>query len=71
MQEVYYTNDVKLKIRFSKLIFIQLFLRNNNSNFLFFYSGNDKNIILDVSNPNVLGIRNKSDNAVKITIKPR
>ncbi|RUO85786.1 hypothetical protein, partial [Spiroplasma endosymbiont of Megaselia nigra] len=68
--QAYYTNDLKLKIRFSKLIFTQLFLRNNNSNFLFFYSGNDKNIILDVSNPNVLGIRNKSDNPVKITIKP-
>ncbi|MFW4371111.1 MAG: hypothetical protein EHV01_004105 [Spiroplasma sp. hy2] len=64
MQEVYYTNDVKLKIRFSKVIFPQLVI-------VWDYFGNDKDIILDVSNPNVLGIRNKSDNPVKITIKPR
>ncbi|WP_348735166.1 hypothetical protein [Spiroplasma endosymbiont of Ammophila pubescens] len=69
--QAYYTNDVKLKIRFSKVIFTQLFLRNTNYNFLFFYSGNDKDIILDISNPNVLGIINKNDNPVKITIKPK
>ncbi len=69
--QAYYINDVKLKIRFSKVIFTKLFLRNTNYNFLFFYSGNDKDIILDISNPNVLGIRNKNYNPVKITIKPR
>ncbi|WP_348736063.1 hypothetical protein [Spiroplasma endosymbiont of Ammophila pubescens] len=57
---------MKLKIRFSKTILAQLELGVG-----LMYWGNDKNIILDVSNPNVLGIRNKSDNPVKITIKPR
>ncbi|UZQ29407.1 MAG: hypothetical protein OHM56_09500 [Spiroplasma phoeniceum] len=64
--QAYYTNDVKLKIRFTKIIFIELL-----SGFGWIYFGNDKDIIIDVSNPNVLGIRNKSDSSVKITIKPR
>ncbi len=65
--QAYYTNDVKLKIRFSKVLIAKLIGRPNTKiNF-----GNDKDITIDVSNPNVLGIRNKSDNPVKITFKPR
>ncbi len=66
--QAYYTNDVKLKIRFSKILFIQLlgYCETNNTSW-----GNDKDITLDVNNQNVLGIKNKSDSSVKITIKPR
>ncbi|RUO85862.1 hypothetical protein, partial [Spiroplasma endosymbiont of Megaselia nigra] len=64
--QAYYTNDVKLKIIFSKVIFPQLL-----TGFGWIYSGNDKNITIDINNPNVVGIRNKSDNQVKITFKPR
>ncbi len=67
--QAYYTNDMKLKIRFAKVLLPQLFLGINNSSFYHF--GNDKEIILDVSNPNVLGIRNKSNNPVSITLIPR
>ncbi|MFJ1522699.1 hypothetical protein [Spiroplasma sp. ald] len=42
--QAYYTNDVKLKIRFSKVIFPQLVI-------VWDYFGNDKDIILDVYNP--------------------
>ncbi|WP_353487167.1 hypothetical protein, partial [Spiroplasma phoeniceum] len=71
--QAYYTNDLKLKIRFSKVIRPDFsFYRVNISTLKTYkYFGNDKDIILDVSNPNVLGIRNKNDNPVKITIKPR
>ncbi|MFW4371391.1 MAG: hypothetical protein EHV01_005590 [Spiroplasma sp. hy2] len=34
------------------------------------YFGNDKDITLDINNPNVLGIRNNSNSSVKITFKP-
>ncbi|WP_400249418.1 hypothetical protein, partial [Spiroplasma sp. ald] len=66
--QAYYTNDVKLKIRFTKVIFVQL-LEQIITHWK--YWGNYKDIVLDVYNPNVLGIRNKNDNPVKITIKPR
>ncbi len=65
--QAYYTNDMKLKIKFTKLINAELILGADS--YLSF--GNDKYIVLDVSNPNVLGIRNKSDSSVKITFKPR
>ncbi len=55
---------MKLKIRFKKVLIAKLMFIEK------VYFGNDKNIILDVSNPNVIGIRNKSDSAVKITFKP-
>ncbi|WP_425378731.1 hypothetical protein [Spiroplasma endosymbiont of Polydrusus pterygomalis] len=70
--QAYYTNDMKLKIIFSKKIIP--FLSGDYINFhqqRIKRFGNDKEIILDVSNPNVLGIRNKSNNPIKITIKPR
>ncbi|UNF62430.1 hypothetical protein [Spiroplasma poulsonii] len=63
--QAYYTNDVKLKIRFLKVIFANL-----SANWTY-YLGNDKDITIDIFNPNYLGIINKSDNPVKITIKPR
>ncbi|PQP79206.1 hypothetical protein C6B38_02075, partial [Spiroplasma sp. ChiS] len=57
--QAYYTNDVKLKIRFTKSIlsllqcfYIDIYEKPK-------YWGNVKDIVLDVSNPNVLGIRNK------------
>ncbi len=67
--QAYYTNDLKLKIRFSKTLLSQLFLGSNNLFIIYF--GNDKNITIDIDNANVLGIRNKSDSDVKITFKPR
>ncbi len=68
--QVYYTNDVKLKIRFSKTLFAILSATPLKS-WTRWYFGNAKDITIDVSNPNVLGIRNKSDYPIKITIKPR
>ncbi|RUP76149.1 hypothetical protein D6D54_06980 [Spiroplasma poulsonii] len=71
--QVYYTNDVKLKIRFSKVLYLELSLAYLNHSTMKFYKyfGNNKDIIIDFSNPNVLGIINKSINPVKITINPR
>ncbi|WP_253301729.1 hypothetical protein [Spiroplasma endosymbiont of Phyllotreta cruciferae] len=67
--QAYYTNDIKLKIRFSKTVLASLSARlltviwNN--------LGNDKEITIDVNNWGTLGIRNKSNNPIKIIIKPR
>ncbi|WP_400249446.1 hypothetical protein, partial [Spiroplasma sp. ald] len=66
--QAYYTNDVKLKIRFSKTINANLKIFSNK---VLKYRGNDKNIRIDVNNWGTLGIRNKSINSIKITIKPR
>ncbi|WFG95415.1 hypothetical protein M1771_04765 [Spiroplasma citri] len=67
--QAYYTNDMKLKIRFTKTSLVNLSAKILRSTRWFW--GNKDYIVLDVSNPNVLGIRNKSDSPVKITIKPR
>ncbi|KAF0850136.1 hypothetical protein [Spiroplasma poulsonii] len=71
--QAYYTNDLKLKIRFSKVLYLELSLSflNHSSMKFYKYFGNDKDIKIDVNNPIVLGIRNKNNNPVKITIKPR
>ncbi|WP_348735830.1 hypothetical protein [Spiroplasma endosymbiont of Ammophila pubescens] len=66
--QAYYTNDLKLKIRISKTILAKL---AGTSKTHWDYWGNNKDITIDVSNPNVLGIINKDDSPVKITIKPR
>ncbi|GAA6238830.1 MAG: hypothetical protein SPLM_09460 [Spiroplasma phoeniceum] len=63
--QAYYTNELKLRIRFSKEILAKLLFTDRGT------WGNDKNIKIDVSNPNVLGIRNKNNNPVKITMKSR
>ncbi len=71
--QAYYTNDMKLKIRFSKVVrpdFSSFYL-DTSTRIYYGYFGNDKNITIDINNPNILGIRNKSDNPVKITFKPR
>ncbi|ALA97282.1 hypothetical protein SKUN_00366 [Spiroplasma kunkelii CR2-3x] len=65
----YYTNNIKLKIRFSKVLIANLsakILRRTR-----WFWGNNDYIVLEINNPNVLGIRNKSNSPVKITIKPR
>ncbi|MFU0252459.1 hypothetical protein [Spiroplasma sp. Moj] len=67
--QAYYTNDLKLKIRFSKVLFAQLGILFGFSDEG--YVGNDKDITIDLNALGVLGIRNKSTNPVKITIKPR
>ncbi len=67
--QAYYTNDMKLKIRFTKVLLPQLFLGINNSSFHHF--GNDKDIIIDVNALGVLNMVNMSDNPIKIIIKPR
>ncbi|WP_424526181.1 hypothetical protein [Spiroplasma endosymbiont of Glossina fuscipes fuscipes] len=64
--QVYYTNDVKLKIRFSKVLVAKLIRM-----FGYLYWGNDKNIVIDINNSDTLGIKNNSDDPVKIKIKPR
>ncbi|WP_338964725.1 MULTISPECIES: hypothetical protein [unclassified Spiroplasma] len=64
--QAYYTNDLKLKIRFTKTLFAQLLLGTG-----FNYFGNDKNITIDLNALGVLNMINKSDNPIKITIKPR
>ncbi len=71
--QAYYTNDLKLKIRFSKTLYLELSLFYLNYSTMKFYKyfGNDKNITIDVSNSDVLEIRNNSNSPVKITIKPR
>lgn len=66
--QAYYTNNMKLKIRISKSINVNLLL---DSTMHWKYFGNNKDIVLDVSNPNVLGIRNKSNNPISITLIPR
>ncbi len=72
--QAYYTNDVKLKIRFSKII--KPYLLFNRESYKPPYPniqkmGNDKNITIDINNQNVLGIRNNTTSSIKITIKPR
>lgn len=66
--QAYYTNELKLKIKFSKVLIVKLsgYCNKNNTSW-----GNDENIIINVSNPNVLDIRNNINKPVKITIKPR
>ncbi|PQM29830.1 hypothetical protein [Spiroplasma poulsonii] len=66
--QAYYTNDMKLKIRFSKVLLAKLLgycLTNNTS------LGNDKDITIDVNALGVLNMINNSNNPVKITFTPR
>ncbi|WP_425378092.1 hypothetical protein [Spiroplasma endosymbiont of Polydrusus pterygomalis] len=67
--QAYYTNDMKLKIRFTKTLLPYLLFTFKDLLTIFF--GNDKNITIDVNNLNVLGIKNNSNNPVEITMKPR
>ncbi|WP_419333898.1 hypothetical protein [Spiroplasma endosymbiont of Sarcophaga variegata] len=72
--QAYYTNDVKLKIRFSKVI--KPYLLFNRESYKPPYPniqkmGNDKDITIDINNQNVLGIRNNTTSPIQITIKPR
>ncbi|WP_419333889.1 hypothetical protein [Spiroplasma endosymbiont of Sarcophaga variegata] len=69
--QAYYTNNMKLKIRFTKVILPLLQFYYMDAYRKPKYFGNDKDITLDINNPNVLGIRNNSNSAVKITFKPR
>ncbi|RUO85903.1 hypothetical protein, partial [Spiroplasma endosymbiont of Megaselia nigra] len=66
--QAYYTNDVKLKIRFVKLLFAELLGQITTR---WKYWGNDKDIIIDLNALGVLNMLNNSDNPIKITIKPR
>ena len=65
----HYTNDVKLKIRFSKKLKPELRFLGGAGYWPYF--GNDKNITIDLNALGVLGMINNSDNPVKITITPR
>ncbi|WP_353487135.1 hypothetical protein, partial [Spiroplasma phoeniceum] len=69
--QAYYTNDLKLKIRFSKVIIIYLWGRILKSSKYYHIRGNDKNITIDINNENVLGIRNNNNSPDKIRMKPR
>ncbi|WP_338966204.1 MULTISPECIES: hypothetical protein [unclassified Spiroplasma] len=68
--QVYYTNELKLKIRFSKVVLGKFILGLGNYK-IFNYFGNDEALVIDINNENVFGIKNNSNNPVKITIKPR
>ncbi len=68
--QAYYTNDVKLKIRFSKKIFAILSGKDLKP-LKWTYLGNDKDITIDINNQNVFGIINNSNSDIKITFKPR
>ncbi|RUP75137.1 hypothetical protein D6D54_08950 [Spiroplasma poulsonii] len=69
--QAYYTNELKLKIRFSKVLFAQLLLRNIDSGFDRYNAGNDKDITIDLNALGVLGMINNSDNPIKIIITPK
>ncbi|WP_425378138.1 hypothetical protein [Spiroplasma endosymbiont of Polydrusus pterygomalis] len=62
--QAYYNNDVKLKIRFTKMLFPKLVI-------VWSYFGNDKDITIDVNNWGTLGIKNNTSNPIKIIFKPR
>ncbi|QED24177.1 hypothetical protein [Spiroplasma citri] len=69
--QAWHTNDMKLKIRFTKVIFPDFSFFKFKDKRLYQYFGNDKNISIDIDNSNILGIRNKSNNPVSITLIPR
>ncbi len=56
----YYTNDVKLKIRFSKKIIAILSCKDLKPSKRT-YLGNYKDMTIDINNPNVSGIINNSN----------
>ncbi|WP_338990210.1 hypothetical protein [Spiroplasma endosymbiont of Seladonia tumulorum] len=71
--QAYYTNDIKLKIRFTKVV---------RPDFSFYYSdmpviklykyfGNDEDITINLNDLGVLNMVNNSDSPVQITMKPR
>ncbi|UZQ30886.1 MAG: hypothetical protein OHM56_05145 [Spiroplasma phoeniceum] len=71
--QAYYTDDMKLKVIFTKVV---------RPDFSFYYSdmpvvrlykyfGNDEDIIIDLNALGVLNMANNSDNPVQITMKPR
>ncbi|PQP79175.1 hypothetical protein C6B38_02140, partial [Spiroplasma sp. ChiS] len=64
--QTYYTNDMKLKIRFSKVIWPQ-FMGTYYPDYKKF--GNDNNLTFS-NNSDKLNFINKNNNPVKITIKP-
>ncbi|MBW3058564.1 MAG: hypothetical protein CXB60_05570 [Spiroplasma poulsonii] len=66
--QAYYTNDVKLKIRFSKVLFVELLGQITTH---WKYWGNNKNITIDLNALGVLNMINNGDNPIQITIKPR
>ncbi len=65
----YYTNDVKLKIRFSKTLLPKLLFGLLEKYFNSF--GNIQDIKLNVYKLATLGIKNNSNNPIKIIFKPR
>ncbi len=67
--QAYYTNDLKLKIRFSKTLLPKLLFGLLETSFNSF--GNIQDIKLNVSNWATLGIKNNSNNPIKIIFKPR
>ncbi|WP_353487173.1 hypothetical protein, partial [Spiroplasma phoeniceum] len=67
--QAHYTNDIKLKIRFIKAVLGKFILGLGNYK-IFNYFGNDEYLVIDINNENVFGIKNNSNNPVKIKIKP-
>ncbi|PQP78855.1 hypothetical protein C6B38_03225, partial [Spiroplasma sp. ChiS] len=67
----WHTNDMKLKIRFTKKVFPDFSFFKFKDKRLYKYFGNDKNISIDIDNSNILGIRNNSINPISITFIPR
>ncbi len=75
--QAYYTNDMKLKIRISKSMIPKLLGVEGYGDIWYWGTTeyetpiSNGSIKFNINNPNVLGIRNSSNNPVKITIKPR
>ncbi len=67
--QAYYTNDMKLKIRFTKVLLANLSAKILQSKRWFW--GNNEYITIDINGAGVLGIRNNSNNPVQITFTPR
>ncbi|WP_338966489.1 MULTISPECIES: hypothetical protein [unclassified Spiroplasma] len=67
--KIYYTNDMKLKIRFTKNLIAHIVI---NSTMHWAYFGNDKDITIDLNALGVLNmVNNSSNNPIQITFKPR
>ncbi|UZQ30617.1 MAG: hypothetical protein OHM56_03540 [Spiroplasma phoeniceum] len=75
--QIYYTNNMKLKIRISKSIIPKLLGVEGYGDIWYWGTTeyetpiSDGSIKFNINNPNVLRIRNSSNNPVKITMKPR
>ncbi len=74
--QAYYTNDVKLKIRFSKTVIPKFMGVEGYGDIYYmgtsaFPESESGNIIFSTNNVEIHNIKNTSNSAIKITIDPR